>query len=241
MLIPVRDLTSSRNTRPSSHADQFTHHLRAVLPCLRSVRTRLSRPYSAHTSPQTKPLRAIKSAFLRSARRTFHAHGIPLRPLSKQARRSASSHSRCRRAAPSTSAIHVARHALNHRPRRSVPSLFFNRRLTKLTHRRFRAIVHPARRRARGRRCRALSRFRSDGRIEYGCNGWRRVDVYARKTYVALVTRLLGLYDLRRCGPFCLGTGTDRDTPGNVLEQRCAPAARARGTDLIRAACGRAA
>ena len=133
MLIPIRDLTSSRNTRPSSHTDQFTYHLRAVLPCLRSVRTRLSRLYpitGVHTSAQTKLLRAIKSTLFCSARRAFHTHGIPLRSLSEQARRSASSHSRCSGTAPNTSTIYVARHALHHRPRRSVPSLFFDRRLT---------------------------------------------------------------------------------------------------------------
>jgi hypothetical protein len=71
-------------------------------------------------SSQTKPFRPIKNALLRPARRAFHTDGIPLRPLSKQAWCSAGAHSCCRRAAPSTSAIHAARVALHHRPWRSV-------------------------------------------------------------------------------------------------------------------------
>jgi AP-3 complex subunit mu len=64
MLLPVRNLHSSRNTRPSSHVDQFTHHLRAVIPCLRSVRTclppvsryRRSLPHRPNRFAQSKAL-----------------------------------------------------------------------------------------------------------------------------------------------------------------------------------------
>src|SRR6266702_4795700 len=88
LILPARDLHASRNTRPTSHADQFTHHLRAVLPSLCPVRTHLiyfSPPCSAPTdersplpSTQTKPLFPIKSALLRPAIRGFYAHGKPL-------------------------------------------------------------------------------------------------------------------------------------------------------------------
>ena len=50
MFLPVRDLHSGRKTRPSSHADQFTHHLRAVLPCLR---------WSILASPARTPSQAL--------------------------------------------------------------------------------------------------------------------------------------------------------------------------------------
>ena len=73
-------------------------------------------------SSQTKSFCAIKNALLRPARWAFHAHGISLRPFSKQARRSAGAHSRCRRAAPSASTVHAARVTHHHRTRRSVPS-----------------------------------------------------------------------------------------------------------------------
>ncbi len=88
LILPVRDSHASKNTQPTSHADQFTHHLRAVLPSLCPVRTHLiylSPPCSAPTdersplpSTQTKPLFPIKSALLRPAKRAFYAHGIPL-------------------------------------------------------------------------------------------------------------------------------------------------------------------
>ena len=108
-------------------------------------------------------------------------------PSASKPGHSASSHSRYCRATPSTSAIHITRHALHHRPRRSVPSLPpFQSPTHQMNSGDFELWFTPHAG-ARGRRCRALSRFRSDGRIEYGCNGWRRVDVHARKTYVTLV------------------------------------------------------
>ncbi len=46
---PARDLQASRNTRPTSHVDQFTHDLRAVLPSLCPVRAHL--PFLIYLPP----------------------------------------------------------------------------------------------------------------------------------------------------------------------------------------------
>ena len=53
LILPGRDLHASRNTRPTSHTNQFTHHLRAILPCLCSVRTHLSLPYTVTTDERS--------------------------------------------------------------------------------------------------------------------------------------------------------------------------------------------
>ena len=103
-----------------------------------------------------------------------------------------------------------------------------------------RADIHTARKRARGRRRRALSRLRSDGSDEHRRYRWRRVDVRACATHAALVPRLFRLYHLRHF-PFRLRSGPHRDAPGYVREQRCTPAPCARGANLVRAAGGHAA
>ena len=172
-----RKLQALRNTRSTTHVDQLTHHQRSVLPSLCSVRdSPLSLPrvylnlptHRLNRFAQSKALSFVppdgrftlmEYRFDPSANKPGAAPPLTAAaaaqvqvqvPFTLRATLSITDHG-----GPYPRSAHLTYQPINYCPRR------------------IRTDIHAPRRSARGRRRRALSRLRSDGRNEHRRYRWR--------------------------------------------------------------------